>query len=321
MVFQKTALIIGVAGQDGFFLREYLLSLDYFVIGVGRNFVTTGNSCTKFSLSSPEDVNILIHSRRPDEIYYLAAHHASSEKVESAGHYDLYRISHSVHVECFLRLLCAVKEFSPHSKVFYASSSLIFDGRNGPIQNELTPYSPNGIYGLTKLQGQYLCQYFREAFNISVSAGILYSHESVRRSSSFLSKKIISTAHLISVGEQKSLAIGSLQSQNDWGYAPDFVKAFKLINDVPRGDDYIIATGCLHSVEEFVDIVFSCFGLDFREYVSEDPSLLVRKSLPRSGDASKIRSATGWKPSLTFGPMVETLVEDYLRSHNSYFCS
>jgi GDPmannose 4,6-dehydratase len=261
MPFQKSAIIIGIAGQDGHYLNDHLYAMNYDVIGIGRGFINFGNRHHQFSLASVEDVNSLIISIQPHEIYYLAAHHLSSEQFESGDDRLMYQLSHQVHVEYYLNILTAVRDFSPHTKVFYASSSLIYDGRNGPVQNEMTPYSPVGIYGLTKLNGQYLSRYFRETFNISVSVGILYSHESIRRSASFLSKKIICTASSISAGKIKQLTVGSLEAQNDWGYAPDFVKAFNFIIDYPDGDDFIVATGELHTVAQFADIAFSCFGL------------------------------------------------------------
>jgi GDPmannose 4,6-dehydratase len=211
-----------------------------------------------------------------------------------------------------LNFLWAIRKHSLQSRFFYAASSLVFDGSYGPTQNEETPFTPVGFYGLTKTQGLLLCREFRERYGVFASAGILYNHESALRPINFISKKIISAAHQISLGLQQELSVGNLLTETDWGYAPEYVEAFQLIMKSSAPDDFIIATGESHSVAEFAKIVFNCFGLNSEAYVREDPGVLKRHVPKKVGNIAKLKSTTDWAPSLNFSEMIKTLVTDYL---------
>jgi GDPmannose 4,6-dehydratase len=249
---------------------------------------------------------------KPAEVYYLAAYHSSSEGPRDALTPSEYQNFHNVHVQGLLHFLCAIHEFSPSSRIFYAGTSLLFDGSNGSIQDETTSFSPIDFYGLTKAQGVEMCRHFRRNYGVFACVGILYSHESAYRPEGFLSKRLIKSAYEISIGVRSELLLGSLTAANDWGFASDFVSAFRAIMSLDYPDDFIVATGESHSVAEFAEVVFDCFGLDWTKFVRQDSSKVLRSPILRIGDFSKLRSSTGWAPRFTFRQMVERLVADYL---------
>lgn len=313
------AIIVGDRGQDGTLLRANLQDQGFQVVGIGRDRLSLPASCainldTEFSVANTDHVMSLVETFRPNEIYYLAAHHVSSEENGADYSPSEYETYHKVHVSGLLNFLCAIRNYSPKSKLFFAASSLVFNGNQGPLQNEETPFTPVGFYGLTKAQGIFICREFRERYGIFAASGILYNHESVLRHEKFLSKKLISSAHQISLGLKKELILGNLSAVTDWGYAPDFILAFQRVLRVDKPDDYIVATGECHSVAEFAQIVFKCFDLDYKKYIFENSNVLNRSVPCKIGDNSKIKSITGWQPTHDFTGMVHALVRDYLES-------
>ena len=310
----RRAVIVGITGQDGTLLARNLHEEGYNVIGISSTCMTVnGKLLSSFSVCNEEDVKNLIADYQPSAVYYFAAYHASSEQKEEGSLPRSYQQYHIPHVVGPLNFLSAIYSLGSDCKFFYASSSLIYDGSLGPLQDEKTPPTPVGYYGITKLQGMHLCKYFRETHSIHASSGIMYTHESALRKPHFLSKKLIHAAHNIALGQQDFITLGNLNAQNDWGYAADFVKASEMIINLDHPDDYIIATGELHTVKEFADIVFNCFNLKASTHIHEDSKLLRRLSPPKAGDFSKIRQLCGWKPTLPFRFMVEKLVDDYLK--------
>ena len=313
----KIAMIVGANGQDGKLLQKSLLAKGFTVVGLTRQevhlHVDTHSSCIgSFDLSNRDQVSDLIAEHSPTEIYYLAAHHGSSEAVDSQIDPQDYELHHRVHVSGLMNFLAAMANHSKNSRLFYASSSLIFDGSNGPKQSEQTPYTPLGYYGLTKVQGMYLCKEFRSQHGIFAASGILYNHESVLRPKGFLSKKIVAAAYDIHRGNQSQLVLGNLDARTDWGYAPDYVEAFQKILRTGQADDFVIASGESHTVKEFADLAFQYFDLDAAEYIREDKSLLKRRTHQKIGDFTHLKTATGWQPSLDFRNMVQQLVRDYV---------
>lgn len=316
----KKAIIVGYKGQDGTLLKASLEKQGFQVVGVGRGQLSLPDSSginlgAGFSVANTDQVSALVDAVRPSEIYYLAAHHVSSEQNGSDNSPSEYDSYHRAHVVGLLNFLWAIRNYSPTSRIFYAASSLIFSGHHGLIQNEETPFSPVGFYGLTKTQGILICREFRERYGIYTAVGILYNHESALRKEGFLSKKLISSAHKISLGLKQELVLGNLSAETDWGYAPDYIDAFQYITRATNPDDYVIATGESHSVEEFAKIVFSYFGLNYVNYVRESTNVLNRHVPRKVGDSSKLRNLTGWKPTHDFTTMVQTLVCDYLENH------
>lgn len=316
---KNIAIIVGDRGQDGTLLRANLEEQGTLVVGIGRNRLSLPacletNLDDEFSVCNTDQVMALVVTICPSEIYYLAAHHVSSEQNGADYSPSDYEEYHKVHVVGLLNFLWAIRKHSPQSKLFYAASSLVFNGNQGPIQDEKTPLTPVGFYGLSKAQGILICRDFRERYGIFASSGILYNHESVLRPEKFLSKKIITAAHEISLGLKSQLVLGNLSAEADWGYAPNFVVAFQKILNIDNPDDYIVATGESHSVAEFAKIVFECFGLDYKKYVYEDSNVLNRNVPRKIGDSSKLKNITDWETSYDFTGMVNTLVRDYLES-------
>lgn len=311
----RLAVIVGSEGQDGRVLKSSLDLQGIDWIGLGRNFIVT--SCyfrydlpSLIDIRNFEHVSRLIELCKPDEVYYLAAYHKSSQDVGDSLDPIAYDLYHSVNVIGLLNFLCAIRQHSSSSRLFYAGSSLVFSGEDGVIQNENTKYAPEGFYGLTKAQGILLCREFRSNYGVYASAGILYNHESALRSESFLSKRVITAAYRIKLGLQNKVSLGNLSAEVDWGYALDYIDAFQRILRIEHADEFIISTGESHTVREFVSIIFDYFGLDYLSHVVEDVGLLNRNVLRKVGDNSKLKTLTGWNTSLSFSSMVRKLVDD-----------
>jgi GDPmannose 4,6-dehydratase len=296
----KTALIIGSQGQDGKLLTQLLTGLNYKVIGVDKNGI---------DIQDRQAVFTLIKKNKPEEIYYLAAFHFSSQDKQDNAYNDLYQ-SYQINVLALLNFLEGIRLFSPKTKIFYASSSLIFGNSKTKIQNENTPYNPNSAYGITKMNGALLCKLYREKYNIFASVGILYNHESKYRADNFISMKIIKGAINIKSGKQDKLIVGDLSAKVDWGYAPDYVKAMQLILNNKQADDFIIATGKLHTVLDFIKITFKTLGLNYKKYIKENKKIINERKAVLLGDAKKLKAITGWKASVNFSQMIKKIINN-----------
>lgn len=295
----RQALIVGARGQDGRLLQAQLAAEGSAVTALGRGDLLLDDSSA---------VQALVASR-PEEIYYLAAHHHSSQDAIDSGGLDLYRRSAEVHVAGLVSFLDAIRTSSPGTRLFYAGSSLVFGEPSTEVQNESTPLDPRCVYGITKASGLRFCRYFREKHGVFASGGILFNHESPLRQPKFVISKIIDAALSIARGESALLRLGDLSARVDWGYAPDYVDAMSRILHLPEPGDYVIATGETHTVQEVVELVFSCLDLDWRKHVEESPGILTRKRVVLCGDSRKLRAATGWRPSISFQEMIPLLVE------------
>ena len=306
----KTALIVGSSGQDGKIALEYLVKKGYSVIGIDKDAVVTENPDWKdiVDISKKEEIFELLRKVQPDEIYYLAAFHQSSED-KTMEDLELFHISYQVNVSGLLYFLEGIKQRSPRSKLFYAASSLIFGDADEEEQTELTPFRPNSIYGITKLDGLLACRYYREKYGVLASVGILYNHESEHRNSKFISMKIVEAAVQIKQGLRKELIVGDLSAEVDWGYAPDYIDAMHRILGAEKADEYIVATGEKHSVQDWVSGAFGYLGVPWENVVKENIQMLTRKRKPMRGNAEKLRKITGWKPTTSFKEMVEKMVE------------
>lgn len=307
------AIIVGHSGQDGRLLCKSLQNKGYLVLGFsrsslhisdGRNFPFMPNILDFHSMVD------LIKTFNPDELYYLAAHHTSSEGTDEIPIQDAFRHAQDTHTTGLLYCLCAIRDHAPLCRLFYASSSLIFSGTNGTIQDENTPLSPIGFYAITKAQAMWICHEFRATHNLFASVGIFYNHESHLRAKHFLSQKIIQAAIKIANGSKEKVILGDLSARVDWSYAPDVVEAIQKILRLKTPDTFVVASGEAHSVQEFVEIAFSYFGLDWRQHVKEDGSILKRRPLLKIGNPQKLIHQTGWEKSLTFTGMVRQLIKE-----------
>jgi GDPmannose 4,6-dehydratase len=306
-------IVVGHRGQDGTLLCSSLKKNGNQVFGFSRSSTYSTDpqySDIQASIEDSGSIYNLVDQIKPDQIYYLAAYHDSSETVSQNNPKNDFYLSQLTHVIGPLNFLSAIYETSPDSKFFYASSSLVFSGENGEVQDEKTPLSPQGFYGITKAEGMWLCQEFRERFNVFASVGILYNHESYLRPAHFLSQKIIKSAARIASGSEEKLVVGDLSSRVDWGYAPDYVKAFQDILKLDQSENFVISTGEAHSVKEFVEIAFRHFELDPEQYVIEDRNLLRRRPPAKIGNSTKLRTKTGWEPSFSFPDLVKQLISE-----------
>ncbi|MDR3553442.1 MAG: GDP-mannose 4,6-dehydratase [Syntrophobacteraceae bacterium] len=312
----KRALIVGASGQDGRLLGELLLSKGYLVHGLTRIAPSADLpwECSQINILDSTDVDACLGKTRPDEIYYLAAFHHSAQDKISMSVRDLFQRSFDVHVYGLTNFLETIKTKFPMTRLFYASSSHVFGLPSQEKQTESTPVIPISPYGISKAAGMACCRHYREHGSIHASAGILYNHESNLRNVEFLSRKITDGIGKIMHNRDHKIILGDLNARVDWGYAPDYVEAMLQIVQMPYADDYIIATGESHSVEEFVEKAFECVGLDWRNHVEEDSQILWNKRLggPLVGDSTKLRQSTGWMPTVTFAEMVCKLVNYHL---------
>lgn len=293
----KTAVITGAAGQDGVYLTRYLTDHGYRVIGIDKH--TTG-----LALGQLDSVVAFLATQQPDEIYHLAAyHHSSQEKL--TDDLAVYSQSHAVHTQATANLLEGMRRVCPGARLFFAASCHLFGAIPAtPVQTEQTPFAPDSMYAITKHAGLLLCRYYRQRHGVFVSVGILYNHESPLRRSEFVSKKIVEAA-----AARRPLVLGSLDAEVDWGFAGDYVVAMQQILQLDTAGEFIISSGEKHQIREFVEEAYQATGVDWRDYVTVDPTLLRTAPAALFGDNTKLRQATGWQPSLNFPGLVRLMVD------------
>lgn len=296
---EKIAIVVGSNGQDGHLLLEELLSLNYKAVGIGKNDLDITNS---------GEVYDLINMLKPDEIYFLAAYHHSSEDFFENGA-ELYYKSIQVNSVAVVNFLETISNHLPTCKFFYASSCLIFPSSEVKKHTELSEYMPMDPYSLSKVTGMMACNYYRNKFGVFASVGILYNHESPLRKSGFVTKKISAAVARIYKEKSGELVLGNLDAIVDWGYAPDYVKAMHAILQLNEPEDFIIATGKEHSIREYVEIAFGHVGLNYLDFVKVNEQSITRQSVKRIGNPRKLKQKTGWNPSISFKDMVCKLVD------------
>ena len=288
-------------------MYERLVSDGCEVLGIGKNSVrSTSRNYQPIDISRRKDVAVNVEDWNPDAIFYLAAVHGSSQQSASTSDDVLFERSISVNLQGLVNFL----EVLPAGcSLFYAASSHVFGKPASRVQDESTPFRPISVYGITKTAGVHACQYYRQAHKARVSVGILYNHESPLRRPEFVSRRIVQAAVGISRGQADRLTLGDLNARVDWGYAPDFVDAMVRTAGLPDSDDFIVATGETHSVQEFVEIAFSSVNLHWADYVQVDNRMLQRESWSLSGNSDRLRARTGWTPTISFDEMVRGLVD------------
>jgi len=310
----KKAVIVGCNGQDGQLLYNLLEQKHYSIIGIDIEEVYCTHSTwdTKIDINNQYHVFDLIKHFHPDEVYYLAAYHHSSED-DTGDSFQIINDSYKINVFSYLNFLEGIRKFHKETKIFYASSSHIFGNPKDPLQDETTRFDPKSIYAITKLDGLLLSRYYREMHSIFSSVGILYNHESHFRDKKFVSKKIVKTAVEIKNNIKQQLVLGNINAEIDWGYAGDYVMAmFKILNHT-KADDFIIASGEKVKLIDFVAIVFNLLDIDWKKYVEQDPSLLKRKMLnPFCGNPKKLKDATGWAPKYNLNKLAKLMVKKEL---------
>ncbi|HEX7861931.1 MAG TPA: GDP-mannose 4,6-dehydratase [Verrucomicrobiae bacterium] len=313
------ALITGVTGQDGSYLTELLLSKGYEVHGitrstedlerswVGRLFQdsTTYKKRLFFhpgDLSDPAGLRAMIDKSKPDEIYHLAAQsHVGRSFEDPEGTCEVTAMG-------TLRLLEIVRAMSKPAKFFHAASGEIFGDAQESPQTVDTPMAPVNPYGCAKAFATQMVQVYRRSFGIFASNGILYNHESPRRGENFVTKKICRAAAAIKLGKQNELLLGDTSAKRDWGHAKDYVRGMWLALQHEPPEDFIFATGELHSVQDVVEIAFASVELDWKNYVKQDPKLFrPTEAQCLVGDPSKAETVLGWKREFQFADIIREM--------------
>jgi GDPmannose 4,6-dehydratase len=323
---KRKALITGITGQDGSYLSELLLSKGYEVHGIIRR-VASEHPDHRFwrirhileklnlhgaSLESYASLCKVLQEVQPDECYHLAAQSYVSYSFDDE--FSTMRTN----VQGAHELLAAIKQISPRCRFYFAGSSEMYGTVSSSPQNESTPFHPRSIYAISKVTGHHLCQYYREAYGIFASTGILFNHESPRRGVEFVTRKITSELARIKLGQVQQLMLGNLDAKRDWGHAREYVVAMWQMLQQPEPDDYVIATGENHSVREFCEVAFSHLGLDYRDWVKVDPKLFRPADVEYLvGDPSKARRAFGWKHQTSWKELVIEMVDADFGRHGS----
>jgi GDPmannose 4,6-dehydratase len=300
------AFITGVTGQDGSYLADLLLERGYEVHGLVRagSRPTEAIHVHEGDLRDYDSLAAALEAARPDEVYNLAA--ASSV----AASWEDPALTGEVTGVGVARLLEAVRTKCPEARLFHASSNEIFGPVRGGSADETTPLAPRTPYGAAKAYAHHLVVGHREAYGLRCCNGILFNHESPRRDERFVTRKITRGAAAISLGEAGELRLGTLDTQRDWGYAPDYVEAMWLMLQRDQPEDYVLATGIAHSVEDCVAVAFDHVGLDWRAHVRlDDEFKRPAEADPVVGDASKARRELGWAPHTGFEEMIRLMVE------------
>jgi GDPmannose 4,6-dehydratase len=315
---QKVALITGVTGQDGSYLAEFLLSKGYKVYGLVRrasverfdNIAHIRDKITlvQGDLTDQNSLNFLIKEVNPDEVYNLGA----QSFVPTSWNQPI--LTADVTALGVTRILEAIRLTNPKIKFYQASSSEMFGKVRETPQNEKTPFYPRSPYGVAKVYGHFITVNYRESYNIFACSGILFNHESPRRGLEFVTRKVTHAAARIKLGLQKELKMGNLDAKRDWGFAGDYVQAMWLMLQQENPEDYVIATGEMHTVRELIEIAFNYVGLDYKNHVVVDPQFFRPAEVELlCGDATKAHTVLGWKPSVNFKQLVEMMVENDLK--------
>lgn len=327
----KKALITGIAGQDGSYLVEFLLSKSYEVHGIIRwdSVFTTQRIDHLYQdphiegvkmflhygdLTDTGNIEKLINQIKPDEIYHLAA--MSHVRVS----FDMPEYTVNTDALGTLRILEAIKNSGLPIKFYMAASSEMF-GASPPPQNENTPFHPRSPYACAKVFSHHITRFYREAYGIFACNGILFNHESPRRGPTFVTRKITRGIARIKTGLDKKLYLGNLDAKRDWGYAPVYCEAMFSMLQQSEPDDYVIATGETHSVREFLEETFKYSGLgDWKSYVEIDPRYFRPAEVEvLIGDASKAKAKLDWEPKITFKDLAKIMVDADLRAMNLEF--
>jgi len=315
------ALITGVSGQDGSYLTEYLLSLGYEVHGIIRR-----NSVCEHQQSRLDHIRNKINvyygdvtdtgslyeimsNVQPDEIYNLAAQ--SHVRISN----DVPQFTAQVNGIGTLNVLDTYKKVCPKAKFYQASSSEMFGNNidDDGFQREDTPMHPVSPYGCAKLFAYSSVRYYRRAFKLFASNGILFNHESPRRGSNFVTNKIVKGAVAIKKGQQDKLELGNMDSYRDWGHSKDYVRAMVAILKHHEPDDFVISTGITHSIRELCEYTFGKLDLDYKDYVVQNPKYMRSEELKYlKGDCDKAKKILKWEPEYTFETLLDEMIDFWM---------
>lgn len=325
---RKKALITGITGQDGSYLAEFLLNKGYEVHGIIRKASTFNTERLKDIYADPheKEVRLFLHygdlangsflarllaKIHPGEIYNLGAQ--SHVRVS----FDIPEYTADIVALGALRILEAIREVGIQPRYYQASSSEMFGGMQEEKLNESSPFQPRSPYAAAKVFAHWLTRNYREAYGVFGCNGILFNHESPRRGETFVTRKITRAIAKILARKQDKLFLGNLEAKRDWGYAPEYMEAAWLMLQQPKPDDYVIATGETHSVQEFLEEAFSLVNLDWKKFVEIDPRYFRPTEVDiLVGDSSKAEKILRWKAKTKFKELVRIMVEADLQEFN-----
>ena len=317
----KKAFITGIAGQDGSYLSEYLLSKGYEVHGIVRRSSVAENQLSRLN-PIMDDINVIygdmldqtsiekaLTDIKPDEIYNLAAQ--SHVRIS----FDVPQFTVQTNSLGVVNILEAYRRIVPDAKFYQASSSEMFglsvddDG----FQRESTPLNPVSPYGCSKVFAYNMVRHYRRAHNLHAVNGILFNHESPRRGSNFVTNKVVKEACLIKLGRSNKLELGNMDSYRDWGHSKDYVRAMHSILNHDVADDFVVSTGNTNSVREMCDVVFKYLDMDYRDYVVQNTKFLRPEELPYlKGDCSKLKRTLNWETTYTFESMMYEMCDHWM---------
>ena len=320
----KTALIFGVTGQDGAYLSQFLLKKGYNVFGTFRR---TSHKCferldemetfdqitrIKADLADPSSIQSAIRQSQPDEIYNLAAQSFVGASFQQP------LLTADITGLGALRVLDAIKENAPNAKFYQASSSEMF-GNSPGMKDENSPFKPRSPYGAAKVFAHQIANHYREAYNIFACCGILFNHESPLRGIEFVTRRITWNLARIKSKKIKNFTLGNIYAKRDWGFAGDYVESMWQMLQQDKPDDYVIAMGKSHSVEEFLTLASEYAGLgDWHDFVKIDESNMRPTDIDElTGDSSKAKKKLGWKPKMEFNDLVKHMIDhdvDYFKN-------
>jgi GDPmannose 4,6-dehydratase len=312
------ALITGITGQDGSYLAEFLLSKGYSVVGMVRRSSTVtferiqhiqnDIDIAQGDLHDQSSLVAALEQYKPDEVYNLAA---QSFVVTS---WSQAVLTGEVTALGVTRLLEAIRLVNPQVRFYQASSSEMFGKVTETPQRETTSFYPRSPYGVAKVYGHWITINYRESYGLYTVSGILFNHESPRRGLEFVTRKISHGAASIKLGLAKEIHLGNLEARRDWGFAGEYVQAMWKMLQQEKPEDFVIGTGETHSVREFADLAFKCVGLNYEDYVVQNPRFLRPSEVDMLvSDPAKARQKLGWKPEVKFRGLVEMMVETDLK--------
>ncbi len=319
----KKAFITGINGQDGSYLAEYLLSLGYEVHGMVRRNSTSENQSARLleafknpniythygDLLDQTSIERLLSEIMPDEIYNIGAQ--SHVRVS----FDIPQFTVQTNSVGVVNILEAYKRICPKAKFYQASSSEMFglSVEDDKFQRETTIMNPVSPYGCSKVFSYNMVRHYRRAYGLHAVNGILFNHESPRRGSNFVTNKVVKAACSIKLGLQEKLELGNMDSYRDWGHSKDYVKAMHKIINHDVAEDFVVSTMETHSVREMCEVVFSYLGLNYKDYVEQNPKFLRPEELPYlKGDSTKLRETFGWVPEYTFESMMHEMCDHWM---------
>ena len=314
----KTAIITGITGQDGSYLAELLIKKKYKVYGLIRvnkdknrfwriDAVKNKIKLLNTDINNYDEISKIIKDIKPDEFYHLAAQSFINYNFED----EFFRLNPNINGTHYI--LSALKDYSPKTKFYFAASSEIFGNTTSNSQNENTPFNPRSAYGISKVTGFLLTKNYREAYGLFSCSGILFNHESSRRSGSFVTKKIIKGLIDIKKGNIKHLRLGNLNAKRDWGHAKDYVIAMWKMLQQKQAGDFVIGTGKLHSVKDFLQIASEKLDLDYKKYIIIDKKYWRKNDkFLLKANPSKAHKKLKWKPKTKFRELINDMIKSEL---------